>query len=118
MCWGVKFQGGQMRTIIATSGGLLIGGRVALSVTALSQTSQSPKSLTSRKGVPLAELIRREPRAVVPSATVGQPPSVAVVKDQKPPLGVLPPPGMRQLEWITSLVPVVVVVEIERSEPN
>lgn len=59
----------------------------------------------SRRGTPLASLVKPGQSTLV------------VEKDQSPPLAVEPPPGVGQLEWLTSLAPVVLIVQVEKIVP-
>lgn len=68
------------------------------------RTIQDP--VLSRPGTPLASLIK-------PGQT-----TLIVEKDQSPPLIVEPPAGVGQLEWLTSLSPVVLLIRVERIVPQ
>lgn len=80
---------------------------LALCLSAIVSTAQQPLPLRSRKGTPLSDVIKNA-RKDVP---------VIVEKDQSPPLNVNPPQGTRQLEWMTSLVPLVMVIRIDALDP-
>jgi hypothetical protein len=92
---------------------VLVLAAAILAAFATSIASQQPKSpgtdqgLTRhRSGKPLEALVRPGERTLV------------VEKDQSPPLIVEPPPGVGQLEWLTSLSPVVLIVAVEQVLPR
>jgi hypothetical protein len=84
---------------------VLLGGLVLAAVQSRGTGSQD-QTIRSRKGTPL--------QALIPSGVT----TVTIEKDQTPSLSVDPPPGMNQLEWITSLSPFVFVLRVESVMPQ
>ena len=75
-------------------------------------------TLSSTASFAIQEPVRA--KSGTPSASLVKPGQemVVVEKDQTSPLFVEPPKGMRPIAWLTSLVPIVLVVHVERVEPH
>ena len=86
---------------VVVTGGILFGW------VQRGQAPQSQPELISRKGVRLEDLVK--------SRRKNEP--VTIQKDQSPPSGIEPSPGVGVLEWWTSLAPLVFIVKVDRMQP-
>jgi len=108
---GIRGSGDWMRVmkkILVIASFFLAAGGITFAGFHMQQVGIGQRQpLTSRKGIPLSEIIKNGPKDV----------PVVVEKDQPSPLFVHPPEGTGQLEWIASGVPFVLIIRIEGMTP-
>jgi hypothetical protein len=88
---------------------ILLAATLLTGASALAQTptaGRTAEPVRSEKGRPLFSLIK-------PGQT-----QLIVEKDQAAPHYVEPPPGVSQLEWLTSVAPVVAVIRVDAMDPR
>lgn len=98
-----------MRKLLVIAATLIVATAIVSSWVHLNRPDgQQSSPLKSRRGTPLAELVKNH-RKDVP---------VVIEKDQQPPHQIEPPPGTRPLEWMTSRAPLVLVIRVDELAPE